>query len=76
MVELAFESIDLDWNQYVKQDASLQRPADVETLVADASLARQELGWEPKVDFESLIGMMIDADLERLRSDSEERTGS
>jgi GDPmannose 4,6-dehydratase len=76
LVELAFESIDLDWNQYVKQDASLQRPAEVETLVADASLARQELGWEPKVDFESLIRMMIDADLERLRSDSEERTGS
>jgi GDPmannose 4,6-dehydratase len=76
LVGLAFESLDLDWNQYVKQDASLQRPAEVDTLVADASLAQQELGWEPKVDFESLIRMMIDADLERLRSDSEERTGS
>ncbi|MHC4236540.1 MAG: GDP-mannose 4,6-dehydratase [Planctomycetota bacterium] len=75
LVELAFESLDLDWNRYVEQDESLQRPAEVDTLVADASLACQELGWEPKVDFELLIRMMIDADLERLRSDSEKRTG-
>ncbi len=75
VVELAFESLDLDWHQYVEQDESLQRPAEVATLVADASLARQNLGWEPKVDLESLIRMMVDSDLGLLRSDPEKRTG-
>jgi GDPmannose 4,6-dehydratase len=43
------------------------RPAEVDHLVADASKARRDLGWEPTVDFEGLIRMMVDADLERLR---------
>jgi GDPmannose 4,6-dehydratase len=42
------------------------RPAEVDVLLADASRARRELGWEARVSFEELVKMMVDADLERL----------
>jgi GDPmannose 4,6-dehydratase len=42
------------------------RPADVNTLCGDASKARQKLGWAPQVDFQGLVAMMVDADLERV----------
>jgi GDPmannose 4,6-dehydratase len=70
LVEFAFGHAGLDWRQYVVQDERLRRPAEVDTLVADASRARHELGWEPTVDFEGLIQMMVDADLELLRTKS------
>jgi len=73
LVELAFDYLDLDWRDYVVQDESLRRPAEVETLVADPSRARRELGWERGVDFRSLVEMMVDADLEIVRSRPEER---
>jgi GDPmannose 4,6-dehydratase len=44
------------------------RPAEVDRLRADASRARAELGWAPRVGFRELIHMMVDADLERLRA--------
>jgi GDPmannose 4,6-dehydratase len=44
-------------------DASLQRPAEVEHLIGDASKAQSMLGWEPEVDFAQLIRMMVDADV-------------
>jgi GDPmannose 4,6-dehydratase len=68
LVQLAFQRVDLDWQDYVRQDDSLLRPAEVEHLVADPSLARERLGWEPVVDFAGLVNMMVDADLEMLRS--------
>jgi GDPmannose 4,6-dehydratase len=43
------------------------RPAEVDLLQADATKARQELDWRPKVSFRELVAMMVDADLERLR---------
>ena len=43
-------------------DESLKRPAEVDHLIGDASKAKRELGWEPKVTFEALIRMMVDAD--------------
>ena len=73
LVELAFEYVDLDWRDYVVQDERLRRPAEVETLVADPSRARRELGWEQSVDFRSLVEMMVDADLEIVRFRPEER---
>ncbi len=73
LVELAFEYLDLDWRDCVLQDERLRRPAEVETLVADPSRARRELGWEQSVDFRSLVEMMVDADLEIVRSRPEER---
>ena len=65
--EVAFAHVGLEWSRYVRHDAALDRPAEVETLLADPSKARAKLGWCPTVDFEGLIRMMVDADLERLK---------
>ena len=62
----AFGHVGLDWQKYVKIDQRFVRPAEVDVLLADASRARRELGWEPKVSFAQLVQMMVDADLERL----------
>ena len=62
----AFAHAGLEWQQYVKIDPQFVRPAEVDVLRADASRARKELGWTPKVTFEQLLQMMVDADLERL----------
>jgi GDPmannose 4,6-dehydratase len=64
--EIAFEHAGLDWERYVLTDATYLRPAEVDHLVGDASKARAEFGWEPRVSFEQLARMMVDADLERL----------
>jgi len=67
LIEIAFAHVDLEWQKYVRQDPSLLRPAEVDHLLGDASKAKRELGWTPKVEFKQLIEMMVDADLERLR---------
>jgi GDPmannose 4,6-dehydratase len=61
----AFAAVDLDYRDYVVQDPRFLRPAEVDLLVADPSKARANLGWEPKVSFQELIRMMVEADLER-----------
>ena len=66
LVEAAFGHVGLDWQEYVTTDPRFIRPAEVDLLVADPSKARAELGWTPTVDFAGLVGMMVDADLERL----------
>jgi GDPmannose 4,6-dehydratase len=63
----AFGHVDLDYQRFVVQDPKYFRPAEVDLLVGDASKARRQLGWEPKVTFDSLVRMMVDADLERHR---------
>ncbi|HSJ74967.1 MAG TPA: GDP-mannose 4,6-dehydratase [Gemmatimonadales bacterium] len=67
LVEAAFGPVGLDWRKYVKSDPRYMRPAEVDLLQADASKAKRELGWSPKVKFGELVAMMVDADLERLR---------
>jgi len=67
LVEVAFSYVDLDWRDFVVQDARFMRPAEVELLIGDASRARDELGWMPEVSFVELIRMMVDADIERLQ---------
>ncbi len=62
----AFGHVGLDWKKYVKIDPRFVRPAEVDTLLADASQAKRELGWAPQVSFEQLVKIMVDADLERL----------
>ena len=66
LCEIAFARADLDWKKHVQVDSSLVRPAEVELLIGDPSKAKQQLGWEPKVRFKELIGMMVDADIRRL----------
>lgn len=65
----AFGVVGLDYSQYVVQDERFYRPAEVDLLVADPSLAKQELGWEPKVGFAELVKMMVDSDLTSLGKD-------
>ncbi len=64
-VELAFAHAGLNWRDHVQTDPAMQRPAEVMLLKGDSAKAKAELGWEPKVTFEELIAMMVDADLER-----------
>ena len=66
LVEIAFGHVGLDWQRYVRLDPALLRPAEVDHLIGDFSKARQVLGWSPRVDFEQLVAMMVDADLARL----------
>ncbi len=65
LLEIAFHHVGInDWGPYVVQDERFFRPADVSLLVGDATKAHARLGWKPQVDFQQLIEMMVDADLE------------
>ncbi len=66
LCEVAFSHAGLDWKKHVKVDPRFVRPAEVDTLQADASKAKRELGWVPRTSFTELVRMMVDADLERL----------
>ena len=63
LLEVAFARVGLDWKKVVETDPRHFRPAEVDVLLGDASKAKRELGWEPKVKFKQLIEMMVDADL-------------
>ena len=60
-------ALDDDGRCRVAVDPRYLRPAEVDTLLGDSSKARRELGWEPKIDFDSLVTEMVDADLARER---------
>ena len=64
--EIAFSYVGLDYQDFVVQDPRFYRPAEVDLLVADPCKARQELDWNPKVNFQELIQMMVDADLRQV----------
>ena len=66
--ELAFAHLGLDYHDHVVVDPQFQRPADVETLLGDASKARKKLGWKYGVTFKELVHEMVGADLARLKS--------
>lgn len=66
--EVAFGHVGLDYRDYVVQDERFFRPAEVDLLVGDPSKARQALGWEPETSFEQLVKMMVDSDMELLRT--------
>ena len=68
LVETAFGHAGLDWQKYVRIDPAFLRPAEVDHLIGDASKAARVLGWTPSVTFPQLVGMMVDADIERLRT--------
>lgn len=62
----AFSCVDLHWEDYVKIDESLLRPAEVDLLIGDASRAQRILGWEPRISFYELVQRMVGADMARL----------
>jgi GDPmannose 4,6-dehydratase len=68
LVTIAFAHVGLDWQAHVVTDPRFLRPAEVDHLIGDSSKARADLGWEPSVDFKGLVTMMVDADIERLKS--------
>ena len=67
--ELAFARVDLDWSQHVEVDENYFRPAEVEYLQGDPSKAKATIGWEPKVKFEELVQIMVDADVQLLEDE-------
>jgi GDPmannose 4,6-dehydratase len=73
LVELAFGHVGLDWQKYVRTDPKLLRPAEVNKLRGNPAKAHAELGWLPEVDFPALIRMMVDADLERVERELNEK---
>ena len=66
LVDAAFSCVDLKADDHVRIDPGLVRPADIEELVADASKARDRLGWESRTSFEEVVEMMVRADLDAL----------
>lgn len=71
--EKAFSYLDLDYKEFVEVDPRYFRPAEVELLLGDATKAKKALGWEPKVTFDELVKMMVDADVADLRAKLEGR---
>ena len=63
-VELAFETVGLDYREYVVQDPSLMRPAEVDLLVGDPTKANNKLGWHARTSFEELVRIMVEAEME------------
>ena len=67
-VERAFEHVGLNWKDYVVFDERYMRPAEVDLLIGDATKSKEKLGWEPKVTFEKLVDIMVDADVAELQT--------
>jgi len=63
-LEVAFSHVGLDWNEFVKYDARFERPAEVDLLIGDPTKALNKLGWAPKVRFQELVRIMVDADMQ------------
>ncbi len=66
--EVAFSHVGLDYKDYVVVDPKYFRPTEVDVLLGDASKARRELGWTPTTSYDQLVRLMVDADLELLKS--------
>ena len=69
LLDIAGERLDIDWREYVDIDSRYFRPTEVDYLLGDASKARRELGWEPRVAFRELVRMMVDHDLQLAERD-------
>ncbi len=67
-LNISFGHLDMDWREYVVQDERYMRPAEVDLLVGDPGKAGRELGWEPTVSYVELAKMMVDADMELLKT--------
>jgi len=63
-VQIAFDHVGLDWKKHVETKKEFLRPAEVDLLVADISKSKKVLNWEPRIKFDELVKMMVDADLE------------
>ena len=66
LVQLAFDRVGLDWEKYVVIDPRFIRPAEVDLLIGEPAKANKVLGWVPETSFQTLVNMMVDADMDRL----------
>jgi len=64
-VEVAFQHVGLNWQDFVLQDPKFMRPAEVDLLLGESSKAKKILGWKPTVSFEQLVKMMVESDLKK-----------
>ncbi len=67
LCSLAFSQVGLNYQDYIVINPELFRPAEVETLLGDPRKAKQKLNWEPKTSLETLVSMMVEADLRRIK---------
>jgi GDPmannose 4,6-dehydratase len=68
-LDLASEYAGLgDWHKFVEIDDRMNRPTDIEELIGDSTKARKQLGWSPKVGFKELVKMMVEYDINNLKS--------
>ena len=63
LCQVAFDCVDMNWEDHVVIDDRFYRPAEVDLLIGDPGKAGRKLGWEPTVTFEGLVQMMVEADL-------------
>ncbi len=68
LVQIAFDYVNLNWEDYVKVDPKFVRPAEVKLLLGDSSKALKKIGWKSEVSFEELVIMMVNADLEKVKN--------
>jgi len=74
-LDIAFAHVGIkNWKKYIKVDPRFKRPAELFTLQGKSGKARRKLGWKPKVKFEELVTMMVDADLERVKKEINENS--
>ena len=66
LVKMAFEAVGLEWRQYVTHDTLYDRPTEVQLLRGNAAKAHQQLKWRPKTTFQSLVRLMVEAELLRI----------
>jgi len=69
LVKIAFDFVNLNWENYVVIDPKFFRPAEIEFILGNSTKALKKLGWAPETSFEELIKMMVGADLERIEND-------
>jgi GDPmannose 4,6-dehydratase len=67
--EKVFARLDMDYRDFVEIDPRYFRPAEVELLLGTSTKARRKLGWKPRVSFDGLIDLMVDADLDLARKE-------
>ena len=75
-LDATFRHVNLDWEKHVEIDPRYFRPTEVDLLIGDASKAREQLDWEPRIKFEELAQLMVDADIRRLEDQQAGRVES
>ena len=66
--ELAFRSVNLEWEKYVHYDKALRRPTEPPELVGSVEKIKRVLGWKPRISFEELVHDMVEAELATINS--------